>query len=644
MKRECKKKRDAGCASKKRYGTTEEAPYGAEDKFMDLAERSLAGIYLIQDQLFKYVNPRVSEIFGYTAEEIVEKMGPQDLVLPEDWHRVNKNILMRISGETKALHYECRGVKKGGETINIEVYGSWTVYQGKPAVMGTLLDISKRKRAEELLRQTEAKYRSIFENAQEGIFQITPQGQFIVTNPALQKMLGYNSPEEQAAMLLDGGRQFFVEPEYLSDFICNFEKDGIVQGFECEFYKKNGDRIWVSMNARTVRDENNNTLYYEGTVQDITEKKKAQDELRRLNDFSSAIINNAPVAIFTLDTNGVFTHVSPALTTVFGLEPGAEKELIGFNWLKDPYTVKCGLAGYFKAGLRGKPFQLWDFPNMTYSGERNLYMDVKGVPLRGKDGVIEGLLCIVEETTERVKTQAKLMEQAKMLIIGRLAAGIAHELNNPLAALVAHSELAGHCLKVLQESIGEHPALDELKSYLETIEAQAFRCKGVANDIIDLPWKEGLEKQNIDINGLLRSILEFANIHRSNVNIIRDMPYPLPPVGGDISALRQVFVNLINNAVDAVEGKVDATIYIRTRINCDFIEVEIEDNGVGFPDGISDRIFEPFFTTKRKRRGGLGLPLCKELLSHMGGTIEAESKPDCGTSFLVRLPAHFMKR
>ncbi|SPF35283.1 putative Histidine kinase [Syntrophobacter sp. SbD1] len=627
----------------KKQKTAEESLYDSEGKFRDLAEKSLAGIYLIQNGVIRYANPRFSEIFGYTVEEMTDKMRPQDTVLPEDWPLVNENIRRRTSGEVEALHYEFRGVRKSGEIINTEVYGSHTTYRGKPAVIGTMLDITKRKRAEELIRQAEEKYRSIFENAMEGIFQITPQGQFIVVNPAFKKMLGFNCTEEHSAVPIQRVQQLFAESAY-QEFMHALESDGIVQGFVCEFYRKDTEKIWVSINARAVRDNDDNTLCYEGTIEDITEEKKAKDELRRLNEFSSAIIKNASVAIFTLDKDGTFTSVNPALASLFGLGPEAEEKLIGFNWLQDLSKMKCGLAGYIESGLRGEPFQLWDSPYKTYGGERNVYMDFKGIPLKGKDGAVEGLLCIIEETTARVKTQTKLMEQARMLIVGRLAAGIAAELNNPLAALVAHSELADCCLKDLEDSlqIREHPVLDELKSCLNTIEANAFRCKSVTSDIIGLPWKEGLEDKEIDVNRLLSNILERDNINRSGACIVTEMSLSLPAVRGDITALRQVFMNLISNAVDAVEGRAEATIYIRTKFDDNEVLVEIEDNGAGIPDLIADKIFEPFFTTKGLKRGvGLGLPLCEEFLSQMGGTIGTESKPGCGTIFVVRLPVQF---
>lgn len=611
----------------------------SDDMFKDLSEKSLAGIYLIQDGIFKYGNPRFAEIFGYRVEEVIDILGPKDMVLPEDWQLVNENIRKRVLGEAEAIHYEFRGITKTKETINIEVYGSRIMYQGRPAVIGTLLDITKRKRAESLLKQAEEKYRGIFENAAEGIFQTTADGNFIVTNPALEQMLGYTSSKDLKTSITDISNQLYVDNDSRLKLFQILEQIGIALGFETQFYKKNKEIIWVSINARAVFTNDGKIDYYEGTVKDITEEKKAKDELRRVNEFNSAIINNSPVAIFTLDKNGLFVSVNPALAVLSGLGDEAEKHLIGFNWPKDPYTIKCGLAYHIEKGLMGEPFQLWDFPYITYRGDRNLYLDFKGVPIKGKDGNIEGLLCIIEESTDRVKTRARLMQEARMSAIGRLAAGIAHELNNPLATLVAHTELAGHSLEALLESDNKERELEELKKYLNIIETQAFRCKNVTSDILTLPWKEGFDITDVDINKLINNILEFTNLEQSNCKIIKELDPGIPPVKGDIGALRQVFSNLIHNAFDAVEGMMDAAVCIRTKADNLFILIEVEDNGSGIPDSIAEKIFEPFFTTKESKKGiGLGLSLCYEFIKHMKGNIRAESKPGCGAKFFVSLP------
>lgn len=154
-------------------------------------------------------------------------------------------------------------------------------------------------------------------------------------------------------------------------------------------------------------------------VQDITKRRAAAEEISRLNDFNRAIIDNAPVAIFTLDTHGTFTSVNPALAELSGLGDEARSKLIGFNWLTNPYTIQTGLAAQIKRGLQGEAFELEDFLFNTYKGDRPHYINFKGVPVKGKDGCLKGLLCIIEETTSRVN-EKKLLKEKNIALEERL--------------------------------------------------------------------------------------------------------------------------------------------------------------------------------------------------------------------------------
>jgi two-component system, sporulation sensor kinase E len=206
--------------------------------------------------------------------------------------------------------------------------------------------------------------------------------------------------------------------------------------------------------------------------------------------------------------------------------------------------------------------------------------------------------------------------------------------------MVAYSELAGNCFTSLRGPSTKQSELQKLKGYLKVIEEEAFRCKNVTTDILRLFQKEGLEITRIDVNQLLSTILELMNTDKSNIRFIMEVSSPLPFIMGDRNALRQVFVNIIHNAMDATEGRTNATIWLRTKLANNLVVVEIDDNGTGIPVSIIDRIFEPFFTTKEPKKGtGLGLFLCYDLVNDMGGTVKAKSKPGYRTTFTISFPA-----
>ena len=252
-------------------------------EFRKLAERSLSltGIFLIQDGLFRYVNSRFAEIFGYTVEELVDRKGPQDLVPLKEWHELEEQIEDELPGsESVPVQRELQGRTKDGDLIYVELYGSLTRVNGKTAVIGTMLDITKRKGAEERLRHAEEKYRNIFENSVLGIYQTTPDGRFLSANSSVARIYGYDSPEELMRTVTDIG-QFYVSEERRSEFNRIVREQGFVEGFEAEMRRKDGSVNWVSLSTRAAHDEEGNTIYFEGTLQDITERKRLESQLQQ---------------------------------------------------------------------------------------------------------------------------------------------------------------------------------------------------------------------------------------------------------------------------------------------------------------------------------------------------------------------------
>jgi diguanylate cyclase (GGDEF)-like protein/PAS domain S-box-containing protein len=258
----------------------EEALRESENKFRDLAEKSLIGVYLIQDGVFKYANARLAEINGYTAEELIDKTGPKDFVFPEDWPMIEENIRKRLSGEIESLHSEFRAITKDNKIINVEVYGSRTMYRGRPAVVGTLLDITDRKRAEEKLRESEERFRQLAENIRD-VFYISEQGITQYVSPTYMEIWG-RSPQH-----------LYEEPKSILDTIHPKDRDRVKsslrmknQGEVEEVYRivrPDGSIRWIKDRSFPIYDDSGKTHRIVGIAADITDLKLGEEKLKYLS-------------------------------------------------------------------------------------------------------------------------------------------------------------------------------------------------------------------------------------------------------------------------------------------------------------------------------------------------------------------------
>src|SRR2546425_5616699 len=218
------------------------------------------------------VNDKACEVYGIAREECIGRKLEEIAHAPVGARRRLEKV--RIEG--KHQNFETRHIRGDGSLVHLLINRSLIRYLGREAILSIERDVTQGKRAEEALLQAERKYREIFENAGEGIFQSTPEGRFITANPALACMLGFDSSEELIAARKDIAREHYVDPQRRDEFKRLLDAQGFVRDFEFEAYRKDESRIWLSENARAVRDESGAILYFEGTSQDITDRKRAE--------------------------------------------------------------------------------------------------------------------------------------------------------------------------------------------------------------------------------------------------------------------------------------------------------------------------------------------------------------------------------
>ncbi len=255
----------------------EEALRESEGKFRDLVEKSLVGVYLVQDDIFKYVNLKFAEILSYTVDEILDKVMVQQVIFPEDWPMVDENIRKRISGELESCHYEIRIVTKNKQVRNVETYSSVTKYKGKPAVIGTLLDITERKHIEQALLESEAKYRTVVENSLIG-FCIVRNDIFQFVNQRFCEITGYGYDEIVTTNYMD-----LVHPDDRIKMLEHIHKclHGDKSESEHNFraIRKDGEVIIIKAFCSLLIYGGSMALF--GTFMDVTQEKTLESQLRQ---------------------------------------------------------------------------------------------------------------------------------------------------------------------------------------------------------------------------------------------------------------------------------------------------------------------------------------------------------------------------
>jgi PAS domain S-box-containing protein len=225
------------------------------------------------------VNDSAVQAHGYALDELL-KMNIRDLLLPD--YRTSYDLLILQLDEDHGNVFEVIHQRKDGTTFHVEVSARVIAVEGKKFYQGIIRDITERKQAEKALKESEQKYRSIFENAVEGIFQTTIKGHFININPATAHMHGYDSPEDMINAVSDIEAQLYVDHERRKEYVRLLKDKGRIDNFEAEMYRKDASKIWTSINVRSVRDEAGNILYFEGAIEDITERKLAEEKLHIL--------------------------------------------------------------------------------------------------------------------------------------------------------------------------------------------------------------------------------------------------------------------------------------------------------------------------------------------------------------------------
>jgi PAS domain S-box-containing protein len=491
-----------------------------------------------------------------------------------------------------------------------------------------VLGITVLARDVSALRKNEARFTELFESLQEGIYITTPEGTILEVNPALVRMLGYDSKEE---LLKRQVSEIFVDLEDRKSVLEQIDRQPMMHGREITLIRKDGTSIVCLNTAAAVRDNSGRVVRYQGALMDITERREMERRLHQQQEFARRLVDSFPDLILVLDSDSHYTFTSQRCSEVLGYDV-AETRHMRFGDRTHPEDLPAVMALY-KDILSGKQtlasmeirvrHKMGDWRRIRFNFS----------PLSDEKGIIEGVVLSGRDVTDLKRLEEQLIQAEKLAAMGQMLAGVAHELNNPLTAILGVTEL-----------LRERGGTDEpTKRQLELTHRQARRAARIVQNLLEFSRPASPQKKPLDVQTLLDRTLQLHehSLRRNNIQVDFHAPAGLPGVIGDANQLIQVLLNLVTNAEQAIrEVREAGRIQIRAGRNGNQLTITVQDDGVGIRPEAFPRIFDPFYTTKRPGGGtGLGLSICMSIIREHGGNIEAESLPAGGSAFTIYLPA-----
>lgn len=610
-----------------------------------------------------FMSDKAPVLFGINAsdedffDEFVSRMHKDDR--QRFFDSISKSVEFMSQWE-----FEGRFVKNSGEIMWIRAMSSPVRHKDRTVFNGVIIDVTDRKIVEEELSRREDRFRSMIQSAQDLIFIVDRNNLLTYESPSVSKILGY---EEGFFIGLSPFQ--LVHPDDLDlvmkDMALVYNSNN--PGTPTSFRFKHSDGRWIYLEAVASNLLSNNAV--NGiviTARDITERKLAADALIMSESKFRNIFENMSVGYFRTGLDGSILDANPACLKILGFESVEDARKFLGNRSSNIYADR-----HEWKRVRDSVMAHPDPPVMIVRFKRKngteFTAELKMKIVSGIDGARMNVEGLIEDVTQRIKTQEILIQSEKMMTVAGLAAGMAHEINNPLGIIMQNAENAMH--RLLDNLPGNIQAAEDagidfsklaryigarrINQYLLSIKEAGARAARIVGNMLQFSRGTDSMFDYLDINTVLDKTLDLAsndyditrNYDFRKIKIVKRFSL-LPQIRCTESQIEQVFLNILKNAAQAMNIKQydsdeDPVIIITTVDKNDFVEITFSDNGPGMDENTRKRIFEPFFTTKLSGSGtGLGLSVSYYIIVNgHGGTITAESSPGNGTSFIITLPA-----
>ena len=606
----------------------------ATKRFEKIAEMGDDGIIVFdEDSRIEFANQMASEIMGFPKDQILGREFFS--VIGKRNEEFLEEMVMRGEGMGQKVCTQMSLHTPQNEIKEMEVCVAPTQSEdGRIKTYAYVRDITERKKFEKDLRESEEKYRNLFERVRHGLFISSKEGKFLDCNQAMWGLLGYRDKEE--FLKIDIAKDLYVNPEDRKTFQGLVEELGFVKDFEADWKKKNGERITVLITADAKKNEEGTVVGYEGINIDISDRKRMERELKEANDFLMNMIQSSVDGIIVTDMKGDILIFNKGAENLLGYET---EEVVGKMNIRSIYQP--GVAKEVMDKLRSRDFggvgKLTSFPilHRRKDGElvegdlsASIIFDEKGNEIASV-GIFKDLRERLRIERELQKMQEALLQSEKLAAMGRLTSQIAHELNNPIYGIM-------NTLELLKTEI---PPESKRRRILELSLSEIQRLSEMLRNMLSFSKPEEEKRRAVKIDELIEGILLVMEkqMREADIRVETSFGEEIPDVMASTNQMRQVFLNIFKNAKEAMPK--GGTLFVRTSKEDNRVLIHIQDTGIGIPEEIKDKIFDAFFTTKQKVKGvGLGLSVCYGIIRDHGGEIKIKSEEGKGTTFTISLP------
>ncbi len=595
-------------------------------KYLDTADVII--VVLDADEKVALVNRKGCQALGYDEKEILG-VNWFDGFIPQSVRGESRQVYQRFIARKKdmAVIFERPIITRKGEE-RIVAWRNTLLKDDGGRITGVVWsgeDITDRKKIDSEL----SLHTHLLDMTVDSIYVIDAAGQIVFANEASWRTLGYGETE-----FLGKNITTVVDPKsraVMAERIKKVFQDGEIT-YESVHYRKDGSMVPVEVHGRLVVVDGKKLISC--IARDMTERKLTEEVLKRSEERFRTILEDMDNGYFELDKKSHYIFVNDAMCKILGYSRAdiVAKHFGSFIDQTDEKFVENSRAIMDEAIRTGMTLSGLFGTIVKGDGSRRI-IGVSVSPLRDATGNIAGIRGITRDITDRMKMEQQLLMAGKLASIGELAAGVAHEINNPLTAIMGYAQLLA-----ARDDIPEHIKLD-----LDKIFNQSQRAARIVQNLLTFARSYALEKKVIDINELILKSLELRSYEHKvgNIEIVVDLHPGLPGISADENQIQQVILNIIINAEQAITSKKrGGKIKVTTGLEDSMVKIIVADDGPGIPRGMLERLFDPFFTTKEVGQGtGLGLSVCHGIVTKHGGRIYADSVEGQGATFIVELPA-----